>query len=270
MYKRIRDNLISPRNIYSRRYDKSGITVLYFFLLVLLLSISSIVGVVTYTGLTANNKSELKSLLSEQIDIPCTIDYGLVCETEELHEISYANINVFFDPTGEFVPDDLGVNLVLQEKNVYLYSANHVISVMDYRNTDSIEPDWPVEWAQLEFDGSDAFWSSFFLGLDSVIDNYRGVWVPMSIVISIISVAILLFSEILIDTLILSLFRFGGLKYGETFKLVVNASTAYVLLSVILDLYSVNIGYMTRSLLQVIPVLYVVFAIRSQRGELDV
>jgi hypothetical protein len=270
MYTRIRDNLISPKNLYQRRYDKAGITVLFFFLLAILLSISSIVDIVRYDGLTANNKSEIKMLLADQMDIPCTIDYGLFCETDELHKITYANINVFVDPTGEFIPGDLGVNVVLQEDTVTLYSASQVLSVTDYANTTSSAIPWPSDWAQLSFDGSDIFWSDFFLGLDGMIDDYRGMWIPMSIAFTIVTVSVLLFSELLIDTLILSIFRYGGLKYGEMFKLVVNAATAYVLVSVILDLYSLDIGYLTRSLLQIIPVVYVLLSIRSQRGELDV
>ncbi len=270
MYRRIRDNLISPKNLFSRRTDKVGITLLYFFLLVLLLSVSSIVGVTTYNGLTANNKSEIKSTLAEQVEVPCTIDNGLTCEINDVYEITYANFNVYLDPAGSFAPDDFGVNVVLQEEVINLYSAGQLLSVMEYENTDGLDTMWPSEWSQLVFDGSDTFWDTFFLGLGSVIDEYRGVWIPMSIIISIVSIAILLLSEILLDTLIISLFRLGGLKFGETFKLVINASTAYVLLSVILDLYNINTTYFMRTVLQMIPVIYVVLAIRSQRGELDV
>lgn len=271
MYIRIKDNLTKPSALYTRRNDKAGITVLYFFFLVVLLSITSIIDALSFTEMTPNSKTEFKQIMSEQLEIPCSIDGTLTCETDEVHKITYANINVFVDPTGEFAPSDLGVNVVLQEQNVYVYSANQTLLVLDYNNTDSMLPDWPTAWSSLDFDvESDEFWENIFLGLDGLIEDYRTFWVPISIVASMFAFAILLFTEVLIDTLILSLFRIGGLKYGQMFKLILNAATAYVLLSVILDLYNVNINYLLRSILQLIPVVYVLIAIRTQRGEKNV
>lgn len=227
------------------------------------MSIPSVVGALSFTELTANNKAQIRVALEEQLDIPCQLDYGLYCSDNELRKLELPNMNVYFDPASTFVPADFGVNVVLQEELVTVYSAKQPMLSFDYGQ--SGEPtNWPTEWAVVDIDTeSDAFWNTFFLGLDNLIEEHRALWLPISLISSLFVFIIILLTEILIDTLILSLFRFGRMKFSETFKIVLNAMTLYVLIGVILELYGISINNLVSTVFQMIPLVYTLIAIRN-------
>jgi len=265
LYKKIKENIVNPRKLINRRNDKFGISLLYFIFLVVLMSVPSMISTFSFDGFTPNNRAQIKVALEEQIDVPCSIDYGLVCDDDELRVIELPNLTVYLDPAGEFIPDSFALNVVLREDNVYVFSARQVLLSTSYggpSDTDSLTI-WPSEWSQIEIDSeSDVFWENFFGGLEKIVDDYKNLWLPISILTTVFVFIIILLTEILIDTLILMLFRVRRLKFREVFKIVLNAMTVYVIISVILELYSINLGGFLQAISQMVPLVYVLIAIR--------
>lgn len=263
MYIRIKENIVNPRRLLNRKNDKFGISFLYFLLLVIIMSLPSVISSVSFKELSPNNKTQVKVALEEQLNIPCTIDYGLTCETDEVYAVEVPNLNVYFDPAGLFIPETFGINVVLREDSIYVFSARQVLYTLSYGTVENPTGEIPSEWTQIEMDpSSDIFWDNFFLGLDSLIMNYRSIWLPISLLSGFFVIAIVLLTEILIDTLIVSLFRIGRMKFRETFKVILNAMTLYVIISVILELYSINVGSLIQTIFQMIPLFYVLIAVR--------
>ena len=261
MYKRIKGNIINPRILLERSNDKIGVTILYFLFLVLVLAIPSIVMNVSFTELSANSKESLRISLSEELDIPCSIDNGLQCDTDDVHEIALPTMLVVVDPTGEYAPTTVGVHIVLREEKVEVFSARQVLLESGYgENDDDI---WPSEWSQMDIDvNDDGFWNQLFAGVNTFITEFRSLWLPISILSSVLVFVIVLLTEVMFNTLILSLFRIGRIKFGQMFKVVLNAMTLYVIINVILGLYRVQLFSILDVILQMIPLIYVLVATR--------
>lgn len=263
MYKRIKDNIVNPRSLLIRRNDKFWVSFLYFLFLVLLLSVPSIVMNASFTELDANAKEQIKINLEDQLDVPCSIDYGLQCETNEVHVLEFPNLGVILDPVGDYTPETIGVNVVLREETIEIYSAKQAMLTFGYGSLEESADFWPAAWKQMDIDvESDVFWEQFFTGLDQLITDYRGIWFPLSIVSSIFVFTIVLLVEILFNTLILSLFRIGGMKFGQMFKVVLNAMTLYVIINVILGLYRLQLNSLLDAFIQMVPIIYIILATR--------
>lgn len=264
MYKRIKENIISPSKLINRKDDKFGISFLYLLMLIVALSLPSIVQSISFTSLHANTRTALKVALEDQLDVGCSIDYGLVCETDDEQLVELPAFNVIFDPAGTYLPVDFGIKLVLREENAYVYSAKQILMEFDYGNMTDSYQEWPVEWSVIDIDTeSDIFWEELFNGIDRVMVENRGIWIPVIIISTVFAFTMILLTEIVLDTLILSIFKIGKLKFKQTFKIVLNAMTLYVIIRVILELYNINISGIMQSIFQMIPLTYALISIRN-------
>jgi len=263
MYKRIKENIINPTRILNRKNDSFWVSFLYFAILVLVMSLPSVIRSFSFDSLDANTKTVLRVDLEDQFDFNCTIDYGLSCSTDEVNVVNLPSIAVVFDPISVYTPDDAGLKIVLRENVVNIYSAKQAVLTIDY-GTSSNPTEWPAEWTQLEIDTeNDLFWSRLFDGMDRVLEENRNVWMPVVVISSVFAFLLVLLTEIVIDTLILTVFRMGNMKFTQTFNVVLNAMTLYVIIRVILELYNIQISGLMQSLLQMIPLMYVMLAIRN-------
>ncbi len=263
MYKKIKENIINPTRILNRKDDNFWVSLLYFATLVLVMSLPSVIQSLSFNSLDANTKTAMRVELEDQFDFNCTIDYGLTCDTNEVNIVNLATIDVVFDPESSYTPEDAGVKVVLRENNVNIYSAKQSILTIDYGSS-SNPTEWPAEWTQIEIDvENDLFWNKLFAGIDRALEENRNIWMPVIVISSIFAFFLVLLTEIVIDTLILTVFRIGKIKFTQTFKVVLNSMTLYVIIRVILELYNIRISGLMQSLLQMIPLMYALIAIRN-------
>jgi hypothetical protein len=125
---------------------------------------------------------------------------------------------------------------------------------------------WPEAWANLVIDvESDAFWSQLYLGIDQFLATYEAVWKSTFVMSVFVSALFLLFVDVMLDTIILSFFKFSKLKFGSLLKIVVHTMTLYVLVTAVLQLWGLVIPYGLDLVLQLQPIIYAVIAIRSSK-----
>jgi len=126
----------------------------------------------------------------------------------------------------------------------------------------------PIEWQNLNFEVDDeTFWIQLFTGLDNIIMTNRSLWLPIAIISFIFVYSILVLFEILLDSFIIRIFRFGQHKFKQIFVIVTYSMTIYVILRVILDLWGVNVGGIMLSLFQMTPLVYALIALRNAYRE---
>ena len=66
MYSRLRDGLLSPASVIDYIKDKWGRTILQLLLYALLLSVPTIISVLTYDGLSYDQKLEIRQVFNDE------------------------------------------------------------------------------------------------------------------------------------------------------------------------------------------------------------
>jgi hypothetical protein len=265
MYHKLKDNIINPKGLIRRMKDKPFPTLGFFILFSSILALPGIVRVLAFNELTPNIKTSLRQELIRDLNIPCIINETLTCDTDEIYTIHQDTFTIVVDPSGEYTPADNGIVIVFEEDTVITYSNQLNILSTPYVDNQGISI-WPNAWDELVFDvDSDAFWNQLFLGIDQFLEEYEGIWKSTFVVSVFLSAVFLLFVDVMLDTIILSFFRFSKLRFGSLLKIVVHTMTLYVLITAILQLWGLVIPYGLDLVLQLQPIIYAVIAIRSSR-----
>jgi hypothetical protein len=265
MYQKLRDNIINPKGLLNRMKEKPLLTFGFFMLFASILALPGIIRVISFNELTPNIRTSLRQELVENLNIPCTINETLSCETNEIHTIEQDTFRIILDPANKFVPSNTGIVVVLQESSITAYSNEVEFLTTPYVDNQGTSI-WPNAWDELVFDvDSDAFWNQLFLGIDQFLEEYEGIWKSTFVVSVFLSAVFLLFVDVMLDTIILSFFRFSKLRFGSLLKIVVHTMTLYVLITAILQLWGLVIPYGLDLVLQLQPIIYAVIAIRSSK-----
>ena len=265
MYQKLKDNIINPKGLIRRMKDKPLPTLGFFILFSSILALPGIVRVLAFNELTPNIKTSLRQELITDLNIPCTINETLTCETDEIYSIAQDTFTIVVDPSSEYTPADNGIVIVFTEDTIITYSNQLNILSTPYVDNQGISV-WPSAWDELVFDvDSDAFWNQLFLGIDQFLEEYEGIWKSTFVVSVFLSAVFLLFVDVMLDTIILSFFRFSKLRFGSLLKIVVHTMTLYVLITAILQLWGLVIPYGLDLVLQLQPIIYAVIAIRSSK-----
>ena len=265
MYQKLKDNIINPKGLIKRTKDKPLITLGFFMFFTLILALPAMVRIVAFQELTPNIKTALRQDLIEDLNIPCTLTDTLTCSTDDIYTLTQETFTIIIDPANQFVPEDNGIVVVLQEESLITYSNQLNIFSTPYVDDQGVTI-WPAAWEELVFDvESDAFWNQLFVGIDEFLNTYEAVWKSTFVVSVFLSAVFLLFVDVMLDTVILSFFRFSKLKFGALLKIVVHTMTLYVLITAILQLWGLVIPYGLDLVLQLQPIIYAVIAIRSSK-----
>gem|GEM_PF-4076979 len=259
MYKHIKNCIISPKYIYKTRNDNGWKSFGYLLLLSLIVALPVLISLLKFDGFSPAMRNDTKNLLYDELNIDCELGDKLVCSEGVLKEIELLNYKVIIDPSAQHTVADFGFVVVLREDVVYFYSATVLFDSIPYTEL-------PTEWNGLDFNvEDDAFWDSFFDGLDSLIMGYRNLWLPVGLIAAYIANIITVVLLLLFDTLIIKIFSFTKLKFRQIFKMLINAMTLYVIIRLIILLYGVSISSIIISMIQVIPLIYVLMAIRTMQ-----
>jgi hypothetical protein len=265
MYQKLKDNIINPKGLIRRTKDKPLTTLGFFFLFTFILALPAMVRVIAFDSLTPNIKTSLRQDLREELNIPCALGDTLTCEVDDIYTINQETFTIIIDPADQYVAEDNGIVVVLQESTLNAFSNQLNVLSTPYVNEDGVSI-WPDAWAQLVIDvESDTFWNQLYLGIDQFLMTYEGVWKSTFVVSVFLSALFLLFVDVMLDTIILSFFKFSKLKFGALLKIVVHTMTLYVLITAVLQLWGLVIPYGLDLVLQLQPIIYAVIAIRSSK-----
>ncbi|XMB66833.1 DUF1189 family protein [Mycoplasmatota bacterium zrk1] len=260
-YTKIKNNILSPKSIYKRRKDSNIKVIGYILFLITLLLVPLLIYIVSFSGLTPGNQRMIREDLEDHLDINCELGDKLICQGDTLEEINFSNFSVVIDPEDKFVSEGFRFKLVFKEEYIALYPFEFEMARISYSEL-------PTEWRNLNFDVDDeVFWEKLFSGLDQILLTSRSFWVPITIIVSVLVYGMLILFEILLNTFIIRIFRFGRASFKEIFTIITYSMTVYIIIRVVLSLYDIKISGMMLSFFQIIPLVYALIALRNAYRE---
>lgn len=241
MWNRVRDSIVTPRNVVEYRKDPLWRVFLYLLLFVLMLSTRTIITVTQFDGLPSSVKSTYTSEI-EKIDGTCVITAEeLVCDNQQNNLLlDDAVMNFYVDGRDELVMQDYEgfYNFVVMNESVHVIVANSVIEEIPL--SDIIVKD--IDFSLQETD-NDLFVITLYENVDHIITINKGLWAPIMITMEIITNMLLFLFFILISSWFLKM-RFKVIPFSHLFKMTVYSSTLLYIILILNSLYSLSIFIM--------------------------
>ena len=258
--KRIRDMLLSPKNIVTYSFDKAYVVIITFFCMALLLAVPMITNLFCDYGISASNMKAIKEAFKSNEVIDYKIENNKLVKTtlpegkkaRSIVEIDELNVLVVFSPNYRFENEiKNGSNyryyVIFTVDKVYVSFAAY--EVLKFQIADYSDIDTTIDFTRAADDMDQEFWGNIFKIVDQKLDKYRAIYYVLMVLFIIIAASINLF----ITTLILAIcIRFlessGNWLYVDIYKIALYCSTPYVVLSVLGNLYGLAflniIGYL--------------------------
>ncbi len=267
MLRKLKNNLTSITKLSLTKDEKLFKTFLYLIFLALLLAFVPLLNSykVTENGLNYAQKNEIENLLKPfvQSEANCEINEKLTCDEEVYIEVTAGNFLIILDSANDFENRKNPSNqaLVFQETAVGLYQGKAKMLNTTYAATDSY---WSSTLNGLKIEDTDDFWNDVYSLINQTLSNYAILIMVMSFLVYMFSFITILMMQILINVVILMVLRASKLKFGETFKIVVNAMTIYAIIVVILELYFAKYDPMVNYFINLVALIYALSAVKKQ------
>lgn len=245
MFERFKASLFQPSKIKYYQDDPKWITTIYFFLLVLIAIIPSLILIFTTDGLDYTDKRIIRNAFRNE-EIPYQIVNSQLVKTipndEDYFEF-YINDNLLIAFTEEesFLSDNslfaTSIKIVFTKNNVYYSQSLLQMELLKYQDYEYLK--------NLDFSGAyqdnPDFWNNIF----PIIDEKLELFATGTMISNVIIIFLATIFSMILFSLVIAFFQkprfFGEIKYGILWKLSIYLLTPYILISLFSELYSLPI-----------------------------
>lgn len=243
MLKKIKIGLSMPKQIIQFRFERIGATILYFFVMVLITLIPTLIDLIKLSSLDPATKNEIKNDFVDAGGANCNIqNQTLSCIQAEPTMIRLTGLQPFivvFDPSNTYTVPSNSTAILFGEKGVYFKQSGLSLEIVQYENHPSFEG---MDFNNSSSRTDNTFWDPFFEIVDYFIQANKGSIVSVGLFAGFISIALdqattLLFMAALLYMLN-SVYR---MKFGELFRITTYAMTPYIFIQLIAILLNVSI-----------------------------
>lgn len=257
MWSRVRDSIVTPRNVVNYRNDPFWRILIYVVLFVSLLSTRTIITVIQFDGLTSDVIRTYSENINE-IDSTCIITANNVeCDKAQNNLLlDDVLMNFYVDGRSELVMQDYDdmYNVVIMGDSIHLIFGNQVIEELPLSDFITTDIDFSLQETDI-----DSLNTNIFININNIIAEYKGFWAPVLIITEFMSNLLLVIFFVLISSWFLKL-RFKVVPFKQLFKMTVYSSTLLYVILVINSLYNLSLF---------IVILLIIIAVR-QNSQLSV
>ena len=273
MLKRLSNGLLSPRET-ARYYSESfGKAILYFIILIVLITIPTIVSLVTADIVPNSLKNDLKeAFLGEKI--PFVIEDGVLVNIDDDETYVYLNENLeTFDIQVTENIDNAKMNLekmsiVLVTDGVYIKYSVMSEKLFEYSKYEYLKN---LDLSDVDQLRGNAFWNNIFDILYQELHSIRWFTITVNAINNILYSIMLMLAFTFIITLF-SKFRTGGyLKFFGIFKVTIYNLTPFIfclIFSILFNLHFLTyIGYIISAIYNLITISEILKRLYLNRNE---
>lgn len=237
MWKRVRDSIVNPRQVVDYRKDNMFLVILYLMFFVLLLSTTTIIGIVQFDGFDSNIRDYYKKSMVSVDDNCVVTKEGATCDTNKNHLVLDDTIlNIYIDTRDDLVMQDYEnmYNFVINGDKMYFVFGSQV--VQEFLLSDFLSSDIDFN---LQSTDSDAFYAAIFDTVDDVANEYKWFWGPVMIVTEMLSNTFMFLMFILLSAWFLRM-RFKVVPMKQLFKITVYSSTTLYIIMAFNNLFNMS------------------------------
>lgn len=246
IFRRFSDGVFSPNNINNYVDDKKGLTVVYYFLLVILMILPSTLSTILSPSVSYEDKVELReSFYHDSEAIPFYINSSILFN--ETHDNSYvykkelgsrglliikANDDVISNPRYAMI-------IELSRTGVFIHQFGIRRLLFAYKDYEELN--------NIRFNGAytndSAFWDKIFSVLDSELPKEGPVYKVLNVAIVFVSTAFSLALWSLIFTIFNRPVDNRGITFGKYWQMVIYLLTPYAICYTISRMFSLSLLY---------------------------
>lgn len=232
MFERFRDGLVYPGRVILFRKDSFIRVLSYILIFAVLMSVGLGIFLIRFDSFPNSYVNTYKENLTNS-EVNCeVVNQNLICD-EELQVQIYGDNAVFIyvDSTNEIDYENIDLtrfNFIFHENQIILNTAGMVIP---FEISELPEELHNLDFKLLSTD-SQAFAKQLLDGVSSYMMVYKNVWVPIVLVLDVLTNLFIIFAIILINSWVIKS-RFKIIPFKEIFRMSVYSSTGILLLFVI-------------------------------------
>lgn len=237
MWNRVRDSIVSPKNVVEYRKDNMFLVILYLLFFVLLLSTTTIINVVQFDGFSSTIRDYYKQSFVTVDDNCVVTKEEATCDSLKNHLVMEDEIlNIYIDTRDDLVMQDYDntYNFVIQDDSFYFVFGSTVVNEMKLASLLEEDIDF-----NLQSTDPDTFYGAIFETVDSVADDYKWFWGTTLIITEVITNALMFLLFILISTWFLRT-RFKIVPFKQLFKITVYSSTTLYIIMIFNNLFDMS------------------------------
>ena len=273
MLKRLSNGLLSPRETAKYYSESFGKAILYFIILIVLITIPTIVSLVTADIVPNSLKNDLKeAFLGEKI--PFVIEDGVLVNIDDDETYVYLNENLeTFDIQVTENIDNAKMNLekmsiVLVTDGVYIKYSVMSEKLFEYSKYEYLKN---LDLSDVDQLRGNAFWNNIFDILYQELHSIRWFTITVNAINNILYSIMLMLAFTFIITLF-SKFRTGGyLKFFGIFKVTIYNLTPFIfclIFSILFNLHFLTyIGYIISAIYNLITISEILKRLYLNRNE---
>ncbi len=273
MLKRLSNGLLSPRETAKYYSESFGKAILYFIILIVLITIPTIVSLVTADIVPNSLKNDLKeAFLGEKI--PFVIEDGVLVNIDDDETYVYLNENLeTFDIQVTENIDNAKMNLekmsiVLATDGVYIKYSVMSEKLFEYSKYEYLKN---LDLSDVDQLRGNAFWNNIFDILYQELHSIRWFTITVNAINNILYSIMLMLAFTFIITLF-SKFRTGGyLKFFGIFKVTIYNLTPFIfclIFSILFNLHFLTyIGYIISAIYNLITISEILKRLYLNRNE---
>lgn len=273
MLKRLSNGLLSPRETAKYYSESFGKAILYFIILIVLITIPTIVSLVTADIVPNSLKNDLKeAFLGEKI--PFVIEDGVLVNIDDNETYVYLNENLeTFDIQVTENIDNAKMNLekmsiVLATDGVYIKYSVMSEKLFEYSKYEYLKN---LDLSDVDQLRGNAFWNNIFDILYQELHSIRWFTITVNAINNILYSIMLMLAFTFIITLF-SKFRTGGyLKFFGIFKVTIYNLTPFIfclIFSILFNLHFLTyIGYIISAIYNLITISEILKRLYLNRNE---
>lgn len=246
IFSRMKDSIFSPNMIYTFKNDKKIFTTLYYFILVILLMIPSLIIIAFNSDIDYTTRVEIRKAFLISEEIPFKISNNTLVATKEgvkeYYNVSYGTIEIFFSDSEEFnLPSEYlnTSNILIGKDGIYIATPVANMMITSYQDFSSFEG--------LDFTKAKSYDQDFWNKAYDVITLVYSKFKPAIIITSIVLMFFQASFTLLIFSLILTLFaRFGDanfLSFAKHWQLMIYTLSAFVIGNMLSILFGIRLFY---------------------------
>lgn len=253
MYSRLRDGLLSPASVIDYIKDKWGRTILQLLLYALLLSVPTIISVLTYDGLSYDQKLEIRQVFNDET-IPFEIVDGKLTSLDKNDNVYKKKVSDLIYVRISLVPnEDIHISeaylISFEEEKVVLSMAGIKTDVLNYNEYNGLRN---FDFSKLGDYSNVTEWDVIFNAIRNVAKRYLPYATGILTFSAIMQNALFLIVFALIISLTFRM-RFASLlKYNAMLKLGIYYLAPYVICTLISSLMGFGLLYYLGMILSIV------------------
>lgn len=238
MFKRFEAGMFKPKSILDFKNDSKLITTLYYFLLVTLLVIPSIILIFINSGLSYQDRTYVKNELKDYDINYEIVDYelqGSVFEEQRVNLTTTIEL-IFTDKdvtTYKIDPFEIATLIIFTKTGIIYYDTVIVNLFIEYKDYPELEN---FDFSLVSSDDQ-AFWQTVFAVTNKMIRKHEQKVEVINLFISFVASAIFLaFFSVIVALIHRSKLK-PYMRFSKSWQLIIYAMTPYVIISLLGNLF---------------------------------